>query len=141
MFEFHGWAVVSYHAYETAELPTEDLWARFLDYLHREVAPYHNAWLTTRINGSDSFVITGLFNHRQEWVIDIFRWLAANASGAYGLLYVRDDEDCNRGDNFANVFRVWRLARSELVEVNDLFLSPCVPTVEDPYDPDYLDLE
>ncbi len=78
--------------------------------------------------------IAGHRNHRYEPVIDLFRWLAVNGPGSYGLLYVWDDEDHKHGD-YQNLFRVWRLARGVLEERSDPFLSPPIPTVEDPYDP------
>ena len=55
-------------------------------------------------------------------------------TGSYGLLYVLDDEDYQDGD-YQNEFRVWRLVRGALEERSDPFLSPFIPTVEDPYDP------
>lgn len=84
-------------------------------------------------NGMHSFTVTGLRNHRKEEVIDLFRWLAENGPGSYGLLHVCDDEDGERGADYANGFRVWRLARGRLTEHTDPFLSPRIPTVEDPY--------
>ncbi len=79
--------------------------------------------------------VAGHRNHRCETALDLFRWLAINGPGSYGLLYVRDDEDFRRGGDFGNEFRVWRLARGVLEEQDDPFLSPPIPTVEDPYEP------
>ncbi len=87
-----------------------------------------------RYNGCDSLMIAGQHNHRGDYVIDLFRWMAANAPGSYGLLYIRDDEDSHRGGDFTNVFRVWRLCRGTITEMDDPFLSPAISTVEDEYD-------
>ena len=57
----------------------------------------------------------------------MFRWVAQELPESYGLLYVHDDE----ADGQANEFRTWRLARGELREMDDPFLSPCIPTPED----------
>ncbi|WP_207383576.1 Imm7 family immunity protein [Paenibacillus solani] len=46
-----------------------------------------------RYNGQDSFLISGLHNHKSEYVINIFKWIAINLPGSYGLLYIHDDED------------------------------------------------
>ncbi|WP_431523645.1 Imm7 family immunity protein [Paenibacillus pabuli] len=63
----------------------------------------------------------------------IFEWIATHLPGAYGLLYVHDDE---AGDDInENRFLVWKLARGQLEKVKDPFLSPYIPVVEDSYDP------
>jgi Immunity protein 7 len=127
MFEFHGWAVLRYDIYEIETQPEEQLWLEFLQYLSEAAPDYQDIWTVNRLNGSDSFAINGLFNHRNEWVVDIFRWLAENSPGTYGVLYVWDDEDTRN----QNKFRVWRLARGNLIEFEDTLLSPCIPTIED----------
>jgi hypothetical protein len=89
-----------------------------------------------RRSGNDLTVVSvhGLTNHRVDRVVGLFRILAEQAPGSYGLLYIQDAED-PRGVEFENCFRVWRLARGELTEMADPFLSPCIPTLEPPYDP------
>jgi hypothetical protein len=61
-------------------------------------------------------------------VIDLFKWIAAELPHSYGLLYAHDDEALGQ----ENEFRVWRLARGEIEERPDPFLSPYIPTVELP---------
>ena len=85
----------------------------------------------TGFNGMYSLTISGLRNHRREEVIDLFEWLAENSPACYGLLYVQDGEDWRRGADYQNDFRVWRLAKGQLTEHADPFLSPRIPTVED----------
>jgi hypothetical protein len=77
-------------------------------------------------------------NHRGSSAVwGLMEWLAANASGAYGLVYVHDDEDSvgnqsyGRGEvDHSNEFRVWRILNGNLEEHSDPFLSPIVPTVD-----------
>ncbi len=78
--------------------------------------------------------VAGQHNHRSEYIIELFQWVAENAPGSYGILYIRDDEDQSRDNDYSNCFRVWRLCRGQLTERDDPFLSPAIPTVEDPYD-------
>ena len=78
--------------------------------------------------------IFGHNNHRNEPVVDLFRWLAENARGSYGLLYIHDDEDFKRGSDYTNRFRVWKLTLGQLEELDDPFLSPYMPTVELPFE-------
>ena len=67
-------------------------------------------------------------------MVNLFQYIAKIAPGSYGLLYIRDDEDHLRGNDYENCFRVWRLCRGTLIELDDPFLSPAIPVVEDPYD-------
>ncbi|HXT38297.1 MAG TPA: Imm7 family immunity protein [Chloroflexota bacterium] len=49
--------------------------------------------------------------------------------GSWGLLYERDDE--TTAPPGPNAFRVRLLARGQIKEGTDPFLSPCRPTIED----------
>ncbi|GIO83997.1 hypothetical protein J25TS5_09290 [Paenibacillus faecis] len=84
-----------------------------------------------RYNGQDSILISGLHNHKSSYVVEIFKWIAEHTVGSYGLLYTRDDED----PVDENRFVVWKLARGELRKETDPFLSPCIPKIEDEFDP------
>ena len=131
MFEFHGWASISYHTHDTDSIKQDACW----DALTAYVDDMPNDFVRLqRYNGCDSLTIAGQHNHRSEYVIDLFRWIAANSAGSYGLLYIRDDEDHARGSNYENCFRAWRLCRATLTEMDDPFLSPSIPTVEDDWD-------
>jgi len=131
MFEFHGWASIHYHTHGTNAFKQDACW----DALATYVAEMPTSFVRLqRYNGGDSLTIAGQHNHRNEYVIELFRWIAANAVGSYGLLYIRDDEDSVRGADFENCFRAWRLCRGALTEMDDPFLSPAIPVVEDPWD-------
>ena len=126
MYEFHCWAALGYHTYEIEDVPQQTLLAelrRYLDGINRS----SSLWTLRSYNGVESFQISGQHNHRSDYVIDIFRWIAEHGPGSYGLLYVSDDEDAHHSE----VFRVWRLARGELTVHDDPFLSPRIPTLED----------
>jgi len=138
MFEFHGWARVQYHTHDTDSILQDRCWDNLVEYVEtipNELVSYN------RYNMCNSVFVNGQHNHRSEYVIELFQWIADNAPGAYGILYIRDDEDglwgdkdpCRKSD-YSNEFRVWRLCRGTLQELDDPFLSPAIPTVEDPYD-------
>ena len=131
MFEFHGWASVLYHTHDTDSALQDDCWGRLVD--HVATIPNERIQLQ-RYNGCDSVHVAGQHNHRSEYVIELFQWIADNATGSYGILYIRDNEDKRRNADYSNCFRVWRLCRGHLTECDDPFLSPAIPTVEDPYD-------
>ncbi len=85
-------------------------------------------------NGFLQFTIAR--NHRSSCIWDLINWLASSSSGTYGITYVHDDEDIiglnqyGRGKNdYSNEFRVWRVLKGEVMELEDKFLSPIVPTI------------
>ncbi|WP_061270413.1 Imm7 family immunity protein [Leptospira interrogans] len=49
--------------------------------------------------------------------------------GSYGLLYIQDEID------HSNEFVVWKLARGHLNQEKDPFLSPCISSIENSFDP------
>ncbi|TWU14723.1 hypothetical protein CA54_35920 [Symmachiella macrocystis] len=132
MFEFHGWARVQYHTHNTDSILQDRCWDNLVEYV--KTIPNELVSLN-RYNMCDSVFVNGQHNHRSEYVIELFQWIADNSLGSYGILYIRDDEDHSRLSDFENCFRVWRLCRGTLSEHDDPFLSPAIPTVEDPYDP------
>lgn len=84
------------------------------------------------MNGQAQLWTEGFKNHSAtigQELLDLFRYIAHVAPGSYGLLYIWDDEDlaCD------NEFRAYVLARGAFTERADPFLSPVVPTIEDPY--------
>jgi hypothetical protein len=84
-----------------------------------------------RVNGEAQVWAAGFKNHAtpvKRELLDMFHYFAQVAPGSYGLLYTRDDEDPDHD----NEFRVYVLARGTLTEHADPFLSPIMPTVEDP---------
>jgi hypothetical protein len=80
-------------------------------------------------NGITSVWFNGQRNHPRAGPLNLLRFIGEQAPGAYGVLFVRDDDDDER---HLDEFRVWRLARGKVQEFCDPFLSPCVPTIEDP---------
>lgn len=139
MFEFHGWATI--RAGDRDDPAADVIRAREDEAINGVRAAIRDAddgfsSFDLRRTGNDLIVLSvhGLRNHRYEPVIGLFRRIAAELPDAYGLLYVRDDEDRRRGADYENVFRVWRLARGRFEERDDPFLSPCIPTIEPPWE-------
>jgi repressor of nif and glnA expression len=80
-------------------------------------------------NGATYLNITVAHNRHGEHVIDFFKWISSIAIGSYGLLYVQDDEDFQRGND--NQFKVWRMRKGKVDELDDPFLSPIHPNIEE----------
>lgn len=138
MFEFHGW--LSLHANDEDDPDLAALEAR-LDaaeaVLRREIRKVEDGMSIFEIrhagNGLRTLAAHGLRNRRYEPVFELFRRAAETLPDCYGLLYVRDDEDDRGADgDFTNAYRAWRVARGRVEELDDPFLSPCVPVIERP---------
>ncbi len=139
MFEFHGWVTIRVDDQDDPDMDgisrREEKAVRRLRKAIQEADDEFSLFnLRQTSNGMIVLFAHGLRNHRYEPVIDLFRWVATELPYSYGLLYVHDDEDQNRGGDYENEFRVWRLARGHFEEMSDPFLSPYIPTVEPPWE-------
>ncbi|WP_020668965.1 Imm7 family immunity protein [Amycolatopsis nigrescens] len=131
MFEYHGWVTIS----ETPGVDADDaLLHRAVERVRRKLAElgdYHLQDLRW-MNGRPALHLAGFVNHRGSWggrILDLYGQVARLAPGSYGLLYVHDDEDAFHGDDF----RVYRMARGQVTEHTDPFLTPVSQATEDPY--------
>lgn len=132
MFEFNGWTVLRHHTHDDNTDLQESKINALKAYLKK--IDTENVTVLKSRNGLDSLLISGLHNHYQSYVIDIYHWIANHMPGSYGLLYIHDDEDKNEKFDNSNNFSVWKLTRGTLARVEDLYLSPCIPTIEDEFD-------
>jgi hypothetical protein len=130
VFEYHGWVAIS----ETPSLDGDDAKLnRAVKRVRRRVDDLGGSphlldfrWM----NGIPYLHLAGAPNRRGTWeaeIVDLFAQIARLAPGSYGLLYLRDEDDPFHG----NEFRVYRMARGQITEHIDQFLTPVVPTVED----------
>ena len=135
MFEFHGWAVLRLTPHWDVDLDEED---RIQEAERGLVTGARNRLAqvsahfseVTSYNGKDMVTLGGYTSHRQDSVVDFFRWLSQAGPGSYGLLSIHDDEDA-RTTGTTGVFRHWVLKRGTLTEEEDAFLSPFQPVIED----------
>jgi hypothetical protein len=129
MYEYHGW--VSLRA--TAEAIDDEPELRLAEIrrLVDEMGPYGLMDLRP-LNGHYVVHMGGMPNHRGgrgPALIDLLTKIGQLAPGSYGLLHVWDDEHPEQ----MNEFRVFRLIRGVVTEHADPFLSPAIPTLEDPW--------
>lgn len=66
-------------------------------------------------------------NHHANDIIHFFKEIASLAKGAYGLLFVSDDEDFDNENNFI----VWRIRKGHVDKLKDSYLSPINPCIEE----------
>ena len=147
----HGWAVLQssrikyanpnpdewFILDEESKKADETLWRNFRLWMKENEDPFMVWQLTERLNNEHGLLQFAVSrNHRGSSLWEMLRWLANNSDGTYGIVFVHDDEDIaenkdyGRGDNdYSNRFRVWRVLKGELLEFDDPFLSPIVPTI------------
>lgn len=135
MYEFHGWANIreTYRNTEEAEMNIRTIIDKINQYIKSQEM-FNWSFDIKTYNGNHHLIVSGFTNHAlpaSKKLFDLYKYIANIAPGSYGLLYIHDDEDIN---GFENEFRVFVLARGELIEKKDMFLSPYIPTVEDEYD-------
>lgn len=130
MFEYHGWITIRESATDDDD-PTQltGIVDSLRHYIDEIASPYllDLRWM----NGEPFIHIGGFSNHRTSpEIIDLFSQVGTIAPGSYGLLHLRDDED----PEHENEVRVLRLARGNVTYHTELLLSPCIPTLEDPFE-------
>lgn len=130
MYEFHGWITIQ----ETpSEADTGNL-ERIVAELRAAIAALEwNSGLLQlhAANGVYFLNLGGAANRKGREAADISELLSRigdAAPGSYGLVYWRDDED---EDGDPNRFHILKMARGQLSEEQDAFLSPCLPVIED----------
>jgi hypothetical protein len=129
MFEFHGWITIHETPSEVDSGKLEEI-VNKIKLKIEELAWESNLLKLYAVNGSHRLCIDGYTNHKSNEAKDIItlvEFVADLASGSYGILYIRDDEDINGLDN---EFIVYVLARGNITEKKDPFLSPFIPNVE-----------
>jgi hypothetical protein len=132
MHEFHAWIGLS-------ETPGDDDDRDALDRVVEELREialddgWHDAeFRLSNLNGSHFLTADGYVNRRREEGerLDLLVTLIARKlPGSWGLIYERDDE--MPPPIGPNAFRVRVIARGQVTEHADPFLSPCRPTIED----------
>jgi Immunity protein 7 len=127
-FSLHGWFELSDSAYESesANLRTlaENAAEQILELGLNDVAELR--WM----NGS-CMLLVHVKRNRPGQVLDLLRTLfarlhEAGGSGSFGLAHYQDDDERER-----NGFGTLRLRRGVLDELDDVLLSPVIPSIED----------
>ena len=129
MIEFNGWVVIreSYNEEEENENILNSI-IKQIELKITELDYTNEFYLLKPLNGTYHLSIMGNHNHRTENGIEFFKWISKISKGSYGILYVQDDEDYERGNE--NKFKVWCMKKGNVIELYDTFLSPMNPEVE-----------
>jgi len=129
MVELHGWLSVS------ATYKDEDSLADFdPDKVLRTVKEIISASgykIRLKYQNGSAFIDTLICsNHHTQEVDDIiglYRRISEVATGSYGMIFIRDDEDAEH----SNEFQVYVFKKGKCTMKTDTEFSPCIPKIED----------
>lgn len=127
MVELHGWLSI-WETYGDEDLLSRDE----LDGITRKVKDVvSESGLELRYINGVPFVNTLLCsNHRTvqvDNIIGAYTKIAQTATGSYGVIYLRDDEDAEH----YNDFRIYVFKKGTCTQRIDKDFSPCIPMIED----------
>jgi len=130
MIEINGWVTIRKSFDVNGE--DENKLISFLNQLKNkitEIRSTNEMYELNSLNGTHQLSISIAHNHRNNEIFDFYKWVAKNAIGSFGLLYVQDDED--QRDKNSGTFKVWRMKKGIVDELDDPFLSPVNPMIEE----------
>ena len=131
MISINGWICIRESFNEEGE--DENKFDSIIQKIESEISNnlvYENEYYDLKsINGETYLTLTIGHNHRVEHPFGFIKWIAEIAIGSFGIIYVFDDEDIDRKNN--NSFKVWRIKKGIVEELDDPFLSPIIPQIEE----------
>ena len=129
MIELHGWLSIS-ATYKDEDLIPQSEVDSIKQSVKDIVSNSEYKIDLQYVNGSAFINTLYCSNHRTheiDAIVGIYRHISEVATGSYGLIYIRDDED----KNHYNEFQVYVFKRGKCIEKDDIDFSPCIPTIED----------
>ncbi|PZD93001.1 hypothetical protein DNH61_24745 [Paenibacillus sambharensis] len=133
MYQYHGWAVVIEGTGDEAGNGGKvNIYEKVKKYIE-DLQPNVDVLDMKAINGQYHLWMTGLWNREPSSKFspaEIMNNIGIIAPGSYGMLYVFNNEH----PKHSNEFKVYVLARGNVEEKNDPFLSPLIPVVADDSD-------
>ncbi|MDE7398455.1 MAG: immunity 7 family protein [Oscillospiraceae bacterium] len=128
MVELHGWLSIQ----ETYE-DEDSLSPKEIDEIMRkvkEIVSNSVCGIELKCVNGTPFVNTLICsNHRTSEVddiIEVYKSISKTATGSYGVIYLRDDED----DEHYNEIQKYVFKRGTCIYKIDEDFSPCIPTIE-----------
>ena len=129
MVELHGWLCIRACAGDEDQLPAgEEAEAMQRALALLQASPRKN---DLHYQNGTPYLQTLLdANHRgreADEIVQLYREIAAIASGSYGMIYLHDDEDVKHFNSFV----VYLFRRGHCGMHIDPYFTPCIPVIED----------
>ena len=128
MIELHGWLTIS-ETYEDedyfSKATLEAIMLKVKNIIQESECDIHSQYL----NGTMFLDTLICSNHRTpqiDMVINTYKLISETATGSFGMIYIRDDEDSVHN----NEFQIYIFKRGECHYKVDNDLSPCIQEVE-----------
>jgi hypothetical protein len=131
MIELHGWLSIS-ATYRCEDLLPRSEIDRIMQDVNEIVSNCQYEIDLRYVNGCAFINTLYCSNHRTEEVdvlIETYKRISEIATGSYGILFIRDDED----KQFYNDMQVYIFKRGKCLMKKDTDFSPCIPTIEDEF--------
>lgn len=128
MIELHGWLTVS-ETFEDEDLLPQHTLETIMQQVTNIIASNSCGIQLQYANGTAFLNTLFCANHRTaevDEIIGTYKRIAEAASGSYGMIYLRDDED----EVHCNVFQVYIFKKGKCICQTDTHFSPCIPTIE-----------
>lgn len=129
MIELHGWLTIV-ETYADEDLLPEDEIKQIQQKIKMILANNTCGLEIQFINGTPFLNTLLCANHRTtevDEIIKTYTMVSEAASGSYGVIYIRDDED----KTYNNEFQIYLFKRGKREYKIDAEFSPCIPTLED----------
>lgn len=129
MIELHGWLTIV-ETYADEDLLHEDEIRQIQQKVKRILANNTCGLEIQFVNGTPFLNTLLCANHRTaevDEIIKTYTMISETASGSYGVIYIRDDED----KTYNNEFQIYLFKRGKWEHKIDAEFSPCIPTLED----------
>ena len=129
MLELHGWLTIS-ETYKDEDKYTNETLEDIMRPVNRIIENSGTQLTLQYMNGTPFLTALLYANHRTketDTIIDTYKSIAQTATGSYGIIYLRDDEDTRH----YNEFQIFIFKKGECIYKTDDVFSPCIPTIED----------
>lgn len=129
MIEIHGWLSIS-ATYQCEDLLLQSEIDRIMQQVQDIVSNCQYEIDLRYVNGCAFINTLYCSNHRTEEVdvlIETYKRISETATGSYGVLFIRDDED----KTYYNEMQVYIFKKGKCLLKRDIVFSPCIPTIED----------
>ena len=129
MIELHGWLSIS-ATYKDEDLLQQSEIDSILQAVQDIISNSKYEIRLQHINGFSFINSLHCSNHRTQEVdtiIETYKQISSVATGSYGMIWIRDDED----KIHYNEFQVYVFKRGKCTKKDDIDFSPCIPVIED----------
>ena len=129
MTELHGWLTIS-ETYQNEDLLSQSELDSVMQTVKQIIQESSVSICIQYANGTAFLQTLFCSNHHTveiDEIIQVYTRIAETATGSYGMIYLRDDED----KIYHNAFQAYVFRKGKRYYQEDSYFSPCIPMTED----------